>query len=213
MTTSPPAHAHAQSPLVYLVDDDDAVRDALALLLRSVGLRSVGHGDPVAFLDSLPPQAIGCVVLDIRMPGIGGLDVLSRLAGQSDLPVIMLTGHANVDLCRRAFKGGAIEFLQKPVDDDVFLDAVQAAVRAHVASRERLSLTQAASDRLARLSGRERDVAARIVQGLSNKEIAREFELSPRTVETYRANVYAKLEADSLAQLIRQYASLLDQGL
>ena len=112
MTTSPPAHAHAQSPLVYLVDDDDAVRDALALLLRSVGLRSVGHGDPVAFLDSLPPQAIGCVVLDIRMPGIGGLDVLSRLAEQSDLPVIMLTGHANVDLCRRAFKGGAIEFLQ-----------------------------------------------------------------------------------------------------
>lgn len=86
-------------------------------------------------------------------------------------------------------------------------------MRAHVASRERLSLTQAASDRLARLSGRERDVAARIVQGLSNKEIAREFELSPRTVETYRANVYAKLEADSLAQLIRQYASLLDQGL
>ena len=190
MTTSPPAHAHAQSPLVYLVDDDDAVRDALALLLRSVGLRSVGHGDPVAFLDSLPPQAIGCVVLDIRMPGIGGLDVLSRLAEQSDLPVIMLTGHANVDLCRRAFKGGAIEFC-KTGGRRCVPDAVQAAVRAHVASRERLSLTQAASDRLARLSGRERDVAARIVQGLSNKEIAREFELSPRTVETYRANVYA----------------------
>ncbi|MGE8659158.1 MAG: response regulator transcription factor [Achromobacter sp.] len=199
-----------QSPLVYLVDDDDAVRDALALLLRSVGLRSEGHGDPQAFLAQLSPHAIGCVVLDIRMPGISGLDVLARLADASDLPVVMLTGHANVDLCRRAFKGGAMEFLQKPVDDDVFLDAVQSAVRGHIARRERLAVTQAAADRLARLSTREHEVLERIVQGMSNKEIAREFDLSPRTVETYRANVFAKLEADSLAQLIRQYATLLD---
>ena len=125
----------AQSPLVYLVDDDDAVRDALALLLRTVGLRSESHADPQQFLAQLAPQAIGCVVLDIRMPGISGLDVLARLADTSDLPVVMLTGHANVDLCRRAFKGGAMEFLQKPVDDDVFLDAVQAAVRGHIARR------------------------------------------------------------------------------
>ncbi|WP_241069681.1 response regulator transcription factor [Achromobacter insuavis] len=199
-----------QSPLVYLVDDDDAVRDALALLLRSVGLRSAGFGDPQQFLAQLAPQTIGCVVLDIRMPGISGLDVLARLAEASDLPVVMLTGHANVDLCRRAFKGGAMEFLQKPVDDDIFLDAVQTAVRGHIASRERLAVTQAAAERLARLSAREHEVFERIVQGLSNKEIAREFDLSPRTVETYRANVFAKLEADSLAQLIRQYATLLD---
>ncbi|WZB75869.1 response regulator [Achromobacter insuavis] len=199
-----------QSPLVYLVDDDDAVRDALALLLRSVGLRSAGYGDPQQFLAQLAPQTIGCVVLDIRMPGISGLDVLARLAEASDLPVVMLTGHANVDLCRRAFKGGAMEFLQKPVDDDIFLDAVQTAVRGHIASRDRLAVTQAAAERLARLSTREHEVFERIVQGLSNKEIAREFDLSPRTVETYRANVFAKLEADSLAQLIRQYATLLD---
>ncbi|CAB3899914.1 response regulator transcription factor [Achromobacter sp. CF-sbj1-Ac2-l] len=199
-----------QSPLVYLVDDDDAVRDALALLLRSVGLRSAGYGDPQQFLAQLSPRTIGCVVLDIRMPGISGLDVLARLAEASDLPVVMLTGHANVDLCRRAFKGGAMEFLQKPVDDDIFLDAVQSAVRGHIARRERLAVTQAAADRLARLSAREHEVLERIVQGLSNKEIAREFDLSPRTVETYRANVFAKLEADSLAQLIRQYATLLE---
>lgn len=199
-----------QSPLVYLVDDDDAVRDALALLLRSVGLRSAGFGDPQQFLAQLAPQTIGCVVLDIRMPGISGLDVLARLAEASDLPVVMLTGHANVDLCRRAFKGGAMEFLQKPVDDDIFLDAVQTAVRGHIASRDRLAVTQAAAERLARLSTREHEVFERIVQGLSNKDIAREFDLSPRTVETYRANVFAKLEADSLAQLIRQYATLLD---
>lgn len=198
------------SPLVYLVDDDDAVRDGLGLLLRSVGLRSAGYADPMAFLDALAQPVIGCAVLDIRMPGISGLDVLAQLADRSDLPVVMLTGHANVDLCRRAFKGGAMEFLQKPVDDDVFLDAVQAAVRTHIASRERLAVTQAAADRLARLSAREHEVLARIVRGLSNKEIAREFDLSPRTVETYRANVFAKLEAESLAQLIRQYATLLD---
>ncbi|MDG9969418.1 response regulator [Achromobacter mucicolens] len=198
------------SPLVYLVDDDDAVRDGLGLLLRSVGLRSAGYADPMAFLDALAQPVIGCVVLDIRMPGISGLDVLAQLAERSDLPVVMLTGHANVDLCRRAFKGGAMEFLQKPVDDDVFLDAVQAAVRTHIASRERLAVTQAAADRLARLSAREHEVLARIVRGMSNKEIAREFDLSPRTVETYRANVFAKLEAESLAQLIRQYATLLD---
>ncbi|AKP90666.1 DNA-binding response regulator [Achromobacter xylosoxidans] len=203
-------NAPDQSPLVYLVDDDDAVRDALALLLRTVGLRSEGHADPQQFLAQLSPQAIGCVVLDIRMPGISGLDVLARLAEASDLPVVMLTGHANVDLCRRAFKGGAMEFLQKPVDDDIFLDAVQSAVRGHIARRERLAVTQAAADRLARLSTREHEVLERIVQGMSNKEIAREFDLSPRTVETYRANVFAKLEADSLAQLIRQYATLLE---
>ncbi|KCB26262.1 response regulator transcription factor [Bordetella hinzii] len=198
------------TPVVYLVDDDDAVREALALLLRSVGLRSAGYADPLRFLDDLDTQAIGCVVLDIRMPGISGLDVLARLAGQSDLPVIMLTGHANVDLCRRAFKGGAIEFLQKPMDDDIFLDAVQAAVRGHSASRERAAVSEAARARLQRLSAREREVARRVVQGCANKAIAREFALSPRTVETYRANVFAKLEAGSLAQLIRQYALLLD---
>ncbi len=198
------------SPLVYLVDDDEAVRDGLGLLLRSVGLRSAGYAAPMTFLDALAQPVIGCVVLDIRMPGISGLDVLAQLADRSDLPVVMLTGHANVDLCRRAFKGGAMEFLQKPVDDDVFLDAVQAAVRTHIASRERLAVTQAAADRLARLSAREHEVLARIVRGMSNKEIAREFDLSPRTVETYRANVFAKLEAESLAQLIRQYATLLD---
>lgn len=200
----------ADTPVVYLVDDDDAVREALALLLRSVGLRSAGYADPLRFLDELDAHAIGCVVLDIRMPGISGLDVLARLAGQNDLPVIMLTGHANVDLCRRAFKGGAIEFLQKPMDDDVFLDAVQAAVRGHSASRERAAVSEAARARLQRLSAREREVARRVVQGCANKEIAREFALSPRTVETYRANVFAKLEAGSLAQLIRQYALLLD---
>jgi len=198
-----------QSPLIYLVDDDDAVRDGLALLLRTVGLASAGYADPQAFLAGVDPRAIGCVVLDIRMPGIGGLEVLGRLAADTDLPVVMLTGHASVDLCRRAFKGGAVEFLQKPVDDELFIDSVQQAVRQHIASRERQAAGDEARQRLARLSGREHDVLLRIAEGLTNKQIARELELSPRTVETYRANLFAKLEVDTLAQLIRQYLTLL----
>ena len=200
------------SPLIYLVDDDDAVREALALLLKSVGLRAEGFASPQQFLAQHDRHGIGCVVLDIRMPGISGLDVLDTLAAGSDLPVIMLTGHGNVDLCRRAFKSGAVEFLQKPVDDDLFLDAVQKAVRQHIGSRERQAATLAAREKLARLSGREREVLQRIADGLSNKEIARELALSPRTVETYRANVFAKLEVDTLAQLIRHYLALLPDG-
>ena len=200
------------SPLIYLVDDDDAVRDALALLLKSVGLRAEGFASPQQFLAQHDRHGIGCVVLDIRMPGISGLDVLDTLAAGSDLPVIMLTGHGNVDLCRRAFKSGAVEFLQKPVDDDLFLDAVQKAVRQHIGSRERQAATLAAREKLARLSGRELEVLQRIADGLSNKEIARELALSPRTVETYRANVFAKLEVDTLAQLIRHYLALLPDG-
>lgn len=200
------------SPLIYLVDDDDAVREALALLLKSVGLRAEGFASPQQFLAQHDRHGIGCVVLDIRMPGISGLDVLDTLATGSDLPVIMLTGHGNVDLCRRAFKSGAVEFLQKPVDDDLFLDAVQKAVRQHIGSRERQAATLAAREKLARLSGRELEVLQRIADGLSNKEIARELALSPRTVETYRANVFAKLEVDTLAQLIRHYLALLPDG-
>ena len=198
-----------QSPLIYLVDDDDAVRNSLALLLRSVGLRSAGFSAPQEFLDQHQADAIGCVVLDIRMPGISGLDILEQLAASADMPVIMLTGHGNVDLCRRAFKAGAIEFLQKPVDDDLFLNTVQKAVRAHIASREKHAATREAQERLDTLSGRERDVLLRIIEGLSSKEIARELGLSPRTVETYRANVFVKLEIESLAVLIRRYHWLL----
>ena len=197
------------SPLVLLVDDDQAVREGLALLLSSVGLRSACFASPQHFLEHAPHTAIGCVVLDIRMPGMSGLDILATLTADSDLPVIMLTGHGSVDLCRRAFKGGAAEFLEKPVDDDVFIDTVQKAVRQHIASREHTTVCDQVRQRLDTLSGREREVLERIVDGRSNKEIARELALSPRTVETYRANVFAKLEVDSLARLIRLYLNLL----
>jgi two-component system response regulator FixJ len=198
-----------QSPLVHLIDDDQAVRESLALLIGTVGLRTQGWADPQAFIAGFDRSGIGAIVLDVRMPGISGLAVLDTLVAQGvDQPVIMLTGHGTVEMCRRAFKAGAAEFLEKPVDDEQLLEALQQAVRQHVRSRERAQADQAARERHAQLSEREREVLRFIVEGLTNKEIARTLALSPRTVETHRANLFAKLGCESLAQLIRRYASL-----
>lgn len=199
------------SPLIHLIDDDDAVRSSLALLIGTVGLRVQDWADPQAFMDGFDRQAVGAIVLDVRMPGISGLAVLEQLIAQGvDQPVIMLTGHGTVEMCRRAFKAGAAEFLEKPVNDEALLEALQNAVRQHVKSRERHQADRAARERFAQLSAREREVLGLIVEGLTNKEIGRALALSPRTIETHRANLFAKLGAESLAQLIRRYAALVD---
>jgi FixJ family two-component response regulator len=199
------------SPLIHLIDDDEAVRASLALLIGTVGLRVQPWADPQAFLAEFDRQAIGAIVLDVRMPGISGLTVLDTLVAQGvDQPVIMLTGHGTVEMCRRAFKSGAAEFLEKPVDDEALLETLQNAVRQHVKSRQRRLAGRAARQRYAQLSEREREVLGLIASGLTNKEIGRALDLSPRTVETHRANLFAKLGAESLAQLIRQYAALVD---
>lgn len=199
------------SPLINLVDDDDAVRESLALLIGTIGMRVAPWRSPHVFLEQFDREAVGALVLDVRMPGISGLTVLDTLRERGvDLPVIMLTGHGTVEMCRRAFKSGAVEFLEKPADAAVLLDAVRNAVRSHVNSRERHSAGRDARERFAKLSEREREVLALVVEGLTNKEIGRVLTLSPRTVETHRANLSAKLEADSLAKLIRQYASLIE---
>lgn len=200
------------SPLIHLIDDDEAVRASLALLIGTVGLRVQPWSDPQAFLANFDRQAVGAIVLDVRMPGTSGLTVLDTLVAQGvDQPVIMLTGHGTVEMCRRAFKSGAAEFLEKPVDDQALLDALQNAVRQHVKSRQRNQAGREARLRYAQLSEREREVLGLIVAGLTNKEIGRALDLSPRTVETHRANLFAKLGAESLAQLIRQYAALVDE--
>jgi RNA polymerase sigma factor (sigma-70 family) len=197
------------SPLIHLIDDDDAVRAGLALLIGTVGLRVQAWADPQEFMRGFDRQGIGAIVLDVRMPGISGLTVLDQLVAQGvDQPVIMLTGHGTVELCRRAFKSGATEFLEKPVDDEVLLEALQNAVRLHVRSRERHQANREARAHYAQLSEREREVLGLIVEGLTNKEIGRALGLSPRTVETHRANLFAKLQVESLAHLIRHYAAL-----
>jgi FixJ family two-component response regulator len=202
------------APLIHLIDDDAAVRDSLALLIGTVGLRVTTWAEPLAFLAGFDRQAIGAIVLDVRMPGVSGLTVLERLRSEGvDQPVVMLTGHGTVELCRRAFKSGAAEFLEKPVDDELLIETLQTAVRQHVRSRERHQADREARERHAQLSEREREVLGLIVAGLTNKEIARALGgLSPRTVETHRANLFAKLGAESLAQLIRRYAALVDEA-
>jgi FixJ family two-component response regulator len=200
------------SPTIHLIDDDAAVRESLALLIGTVGLRVITWADPQDFLSGFDREAIGAIVLDVRMPGISGLTVLDTLVAQGvDQPVIMLTGHGTVEMCRRAFKAGAAEFLEKPVNDELLIEALQNAVRQHVRTRERHQADRAARERHAQLSEREREVLGLIVAGLTNKEIGRALDLSPRTVETHRANLFAKLQAESLAQLIRSYAALVDE--
>ncbi len=199
------------SPLIHLIDDDDAVRASLALLIGTVGLRVQAWSDPNHFVSGFDRQSIGAIVLDVRMPGISGLTVFDTLVAQGvDQPIIMLTGHGTVEMCRRAFKAGAAEFLEKPVEDEVLLEALQNAVRQHVKSRQRHATDRQARERYAQLSEREREVLGLIVAGLTNKEIGRALSVSPRTVETHRSNLFAKLEAASLAQLIRQYAALVE---
>ena len=199
------------SPVIHLIDDDAAVRDSLALLISTVGLRVQPWANPQDFIQQFDRAGIGAIVLDVRMPGISGLTVLDQLITEGvDQPVIMLTGHGTVDMCRRAFKSGAAEFLEKPVDDQALLDALQSAVQQHVKSRARNREDRDARERYAQLSEREREVLGLIVAGLTNKEIGRALDVSPRTVETHRANLFAKLDAESLAQLIRRYAALVE---
>jgi RNA polymerase sigma factor (sigma-70 family) len=201
------------SPLIHLIDDDEAVRGSLALLIGTVGLRVQPWADPQDFIRSFDRQSVGAIVLDVRMPGTSGLTVLDTLIAQGvDQPIIMLTGHGTVELCRRAFKAGATEFLEKPVNDELLLEALQNAVRVHVRSRERHQANRQARELYGHLSEREREVLGLIVEGLTNKEIGRALGLSPRTVETHRANLFAKLQVESLAHLIRHYATLAAQS-
>ncbi len=198
------------SPLIHIVDDDDAVRESLALLIGTVDLRVAQWSHPQQFLSTFDRDAIGAIVLDVRMPGASGLSVLDQLREQGvDQPVIMLTGHGTVEMCRRAFKSGAVEFLEKPVDDDKLIEALHHAVRAHGLVRERLQVDRVSQDRVASLSEREREILVLIVSGLTNKQIARELGLSPRTVEAHRANLSTKLDVHSLAQLIRRYGAVV----
>ncbi|GGO38745.1 response regulator transcription factor [Deinococcus humi] len=197
----------ALEPTVYLVDDDDAVRDALGFLLGTVGLNVRPFADGLELiraLDAEGPPALGCLLLDIRMPHISGLQLQLRLQERGvDLPVILLTGHADVELCRRAFRQGAADFLSKPVDETQLLEAVQRAVRQHLRGRQRRTANERARERLSRLSPREHEVLRGIVDGQTSKQTARALNISVRTVEAHRASLFAKLEAESLAEVIR----------
>jgi two-component system response regulator FixJ len=189
---------------VYVIDDDDAVRDSLVALLASAGLAVRSYAAAEAFLDALDHLSGGCVVTDVQMPGMTGLQLLDRLKGRTgEFPVIVLTGQADVRMAVEALKNGASDFIEKPFESDALLAAVQRALAHRSQSQSQATLLAESAQRIAGLSARERDVLGGLVAGHSNKEIARGLNISPRTVETYRANIMTKTRAGSLSELVR----------
>ena len=189
---------------VYVIDDDEAVRDSLDFLLGSADFHVTLFESAQNFLDILPGIDFGCVVSDVRMPGIDGIELLKRLkAGSSMLPVVIMTGHGDVPLAVEAMKLGAIEFLEKPFEDDRLIGMIEAALRQAEPGVKSEAITLEITSRIATLTPRERQVMDGLIAGLSNKLIAREYDISPRTIEVYRANVMTKMQAASLSELVR----------
>ena len=190
-------------PTVFLVDDDHAVRDALELLLDSVGLRTVSYSSAAAFLEGFEKNRRGCLVLDIRMPGMSGMELQAALAEKSvNIPIIFLTGHGNVSMSAKAFRTGAIDFMEKPFNENVLLERIQEAIQLDQSNQAVAARRVDANTRLVSLTPREREVMLLIVAGNANKEIATKLNLSTRTIETHRGHILEKTGAQSLADLI-----------
>ena len=189
---------------VYVIDDDEAMRDSLNFLLDSAGFGVTLFDDAQAFLDALPGLAFGCIVSDVRMPGLDGIELLKRMkARQSPFPILIMTGHGDVPLAVEAMKLGAVDFLEKPFDDDRLTSMIESAIRQAEPAAKNEAVSQDIAARVASLSPRERQVMEGLIAGLSNKLIAREYDISPRTIEVYRANVMTKMQANSLSELVR----------
>lgn len=202
-------------PTVFVVDDDEAVRESLRFLISSVDLEVRTFGSATDFLDNYDSGLTGCLVVDVRMPGMSGLELQRQLSDRRiNLPVIIITGHGDVDMAVRAMKSGAFDFIQKPFNDQVLLDLIQAALdknaRAAEANAERASI----ADKMSLLTDREREVLNGIVDGSSNKDIAAHLNLSEKTIEFHRSKVMRKMSASSLAELTRKVfvAQLSDHG-
>jgi two-component system response regulator FixJ len=189
---------------VFVVDDDEAALDSLVMLLRSDGLNPRGFSSAAAFLEALPPDARGCIISDVRMPGMDGVQLIRTLKGmQCLLPVIVITGHADVTVAVQAMKSGAAEFIQKPFESELILRLVRACLEENDDAADASAQRNRVLRRVESLTARERQVLDLVIQGASNKMIAASLAISPRTVEIYRANVMSKMRADSLSDLIR----------
>jgi two-component system, LuxR family, response regulator FixJ len=188
----------------YVIDDDEAVRDSIEFLLRTAGIRVKTYDSAAAFLAAAPTISSGCVITDVRMPGLSGIDLLRRLKEmQIGLPVIVITGHGDVPLAVEAMKCGAIDFLEKPFHDDALLASVRSALNRAEASAALATERAEIRARITALTQREHEVLEGLVAGKPNKIIAFDLEISPRTVEIYRANVMTKMKAGSLSELVR----------
>jgi two-component system response regulator FixJ len=197
---------------VHVVDDDDAARESLAYLLASAKIKVQTHESAVAFLAALPTLSLGCLITDVRMPGLSGIDLLKHLKKTTTIPVIVITGHGDVPLAVEAMKIGAVDFLEKPFDDERLIASVRSALNARETAEKYGAKRADLLERLATLSHRERQVLEGLVAGNPNKTIASELAISPRTVEIYRAHVMTKMQAASLPDLVRMaiIAGILD---
>lgn len=195
---------NAEAPRVYIVEDDEAVRESLQLMLESVGYKTKAYTNANAFLDEHHSDLAGCLVLDIRMPGMNGMELQRKLNERNSmLPVIFVTGHGDVPMAVEAMQQGALDFVQKPYREQELLEKIERAFEMDKANRESLQARQKISANLQNLTPRELDVLRLMVEGKANKVIAIDLDISQRTVEIHRARVMEKLEANSLAHLVR----------
>jgi len=193
----------SEKPVVHIIDDDEAVRESLSFLLETADFEVKAYDSALAFLERLPAVEPGCIITDVRMPQMSGLEMIRRLAELGvSLPVIVITGHGDVPLAVEAMKSGVVDFIEKPFDDGAILSALRSALEGDDGAgkgAERMAFAQ----RVAALSSRERQVLGGLVAGHANKVIANQLGISPRTVEVYRANVMTKMQASSLSELVR----------
>jgi two-component system response regulator FixJ len=190
--------------IVHVIDDDEAARESLAFLLRSAQIEVQTYPSAVAFLDALPDTKSSCIITDVRMPSLSGIDLLRRLKElRVATPVIVMTGHGDVPLAVEAMKVGAVDFFEKPFDDEALMASVRLALRRQEGESQRQAERGEIESRLATLSNRERDVLDGLVAGRANKQIAFDLGISARTVEVYRANLMTKMQAGSLSDLVR----------
>jgi FixJ family two-component response regulator len=198
--------------VVFIIDDDASLRDALKRTFRSVGLDAEAFGSTTEFLQSTRPDVASCLVLDVRLPGLSGLDFQTELArAELSIPIIFITGHGDIPMSVKAMKAGAVEFLTKPIRDQDLLDAVRIALDRDRERREREQSVSRLRARLATLTAREREVIALVTSGLMNKQIAGELGVSEITVKVHRGNLMKKMGAKSVAELVRM-ADMLDIG-
>ncbi|WP_126176705.1 response regulator FixJ [Tsuneonella rigui] len=190
--------------IVYVIDDDEGARQSLEFLIDVAGIRVRSFSSADAFLQSAPRLARACIVTDVRMPGMSGIDLATRMSERDGgAPVIVITGHADVPLAIQAMKAGAADFIEKPFDDETILSAIRTALARSGEEEEVQSRRREVLSRIETLSGREREVVDGLVEGKANKVIAIDLDISPRTVEVYRANAMMKMQAKTLSDLVR----------